>query len=146
MQSTAVELVTLVEAVYAKLSSIEDQDASAKPDAESWSQKEIIGHLIDSATNNHHRFIRAQLVDPLIFPAYQQEAWVKLNDYQTAPWDQLIQLWRSYNLLLAHLIDRIPADMGQRLCTIGGDAPVTLQFLVEDYLGHMRLHVEQLGY
>src|SRR6185295_5884016 len=88
----------------ARLSEFSEEE-SAKPLADSkWSRKEIIGHLIDSAANNHARFVRAQLGDELVFPGYDQEQWVAVQQYADEPWDQLITLWKHYNLHLSHLM------------------------------------------
>jgi hypothetical protein len=53
-------LQDLLDVVPAKLSRIKDTDFVYKPAPDKWSKKEILGHLIDSAANNHQRFIRAQ--------------------------------------------------------------------------------------
>src|SRR3954470_3626060 len=76
-----------------------------------WSPKEIIGHLIDSASNNHQRFVRAQFKDDLSFPGYEQEAWVSVQQYASEPWPQLIALWKNFNLHLAHLMSHVPEDV-----------------------------------
>ena len=73
-----------------------DETQSEQPRAEDhWSSKQIIGHLIDSATNNHARFALGQMKDDLIFPGYDQNAWVEINHYQQAAWLQLVELWRA---------------------------------------------------
>jgi hypothetical protein len=47
---------------------IDEQTFSHKPAPGKWSKKEIPGHLVDSANNNHQRFLRAQFEDvPAIF-------------------------------------------------------------------------------
>src|SRR5437764_8545226 len=70
-----------------------------------WSPKEIIGHLIDSASNNHQRFVRAQFTDDLIFAGYEQDAWVSVQQYGRESWPLLVQLWKSFNLHLAHVME-----------------------------------------
>ena len=93
-----------IEAAHSRLSAISEAQ-SAKPRAEDhWSSKQILGHLIDSAANNHARFVLGQLKDDLIFAGYDQDGWVRTNHYQEAPWSQLVELWRSYNLHLHHLM------------------------------------------
>src|SRR5881227_1607027 len=81
-----------VESAYGKLTEI-DEAQSEQPRAEDhWSAKQIIGHLLDSAANNHARFVLAQLKDDLVFPGYDQDGWVRINHYQQAPWSQLVEL------------------------------------------------------
>ena len=87
-----------------------DADASARPLATGkWSPREIVGHLIDSAANNHQRFVRGQLQDDLVFLGYAQEDWVRVQHYADAPWPDLVALWRLYNLHLARVMDLTPA-------------------------------------
>ena len=145
MEHVAAELVELTETTSQRLARIGDEEASVRPSPNEWSQKEIVGHLIDSATNNHHRYVRAQLGDELIFPAYEQEEWVSVQAHNKSSWEQLINLWRLYNLHLAHVIRQMPSDKLETTCRIGSYEPVTLGYLVEDYLVHMKQHLKQLG-
>jgi hypothetical protein len=109
-----------------------------------WSKKEILGHLIDSAANNHQRFVRAQLSKELSFPGYEQESWIRVQHYQTASWKDLISLWENYNRHIAHVISTMPADVLNNICIVGNGEPVTLLFLVEDYVRHMEHHLKQI--
>jgi hypothetical protein len=145
MERFASELVETVETVSKKLVTISEEAAASRPSSNEWSQKEIVGHLIDSASNNHHRFVRAQQEAELIFPPYAQEQWVKLQDHNGNSWRRLVALFRLYNLHLAHIIRCIPAKMHAAVCRIGSNKPATLAFLVEDYLRHLKQHVKQLG-
>lgn len=116
---------------------------------------EILGHLIDSAANNHRRFVEAQFKDDLVFPAYDQESWVAVQDYQHASWTELIALWRSYNLHLAHVVAAIPEALLVQprtdhtldriaLHPVSRDTPVSLEYLIRDYYRHLEEHLEQL--
>jgi hypothetical protein len=118
--------------------------AAAKMRPEAWSIKEIIGHLIDSAANNHQRFIRAQQADHLTFPGYDQDAWVRLQGYQERPWLELIEFWALSNRHLSQTIRRIPDSAERVTCRIGDGDAVTLRFLVEDYVAHLRHHLKQI--
>ena len=145
MESLAKELIEIVTSVASELIRMEDAQAGVKPSANEWSKKEIIGHLIDSAANNHQRFVRAQIENSLVFPPYAQETWVQRQAYHTCPWLQLLELWKAYNLHLAWIIRQTPTEALVRNCTIGDNPTVTLGFLIEDYLSHLKLHLEQLG-
>ncbi|HEV7857209.1 MAG TPA: DinB family protein [Pyrinomonadaceae bacterium] len=120
-----------------------------------WSAKEIIGHLIDSASNNHQRFVRAQFTDALVFPPYDQEAWVRAQRYNEEPWPLLVQLWESYNLHLLHVMSSIPAETRTRLRpthnlqrigwkTVSENEPVTLEYFMLDYIAHLKNHLKQI--
>src|SRR6185295_4218707 len=100
-----------IEQASLRLSSLKEEDAAIPPAAGKWSPKEVIGHLIDSAANNHQRFVRAQFGDDLVFPGYDQEAWVAVQRYNDEPWSQLIELWRQYNLHLCHVMSATPVDL-----------------------------------
>ena len=139
------ELLGIVEAASESLRRIDDSQASLRSAPGAWSKKEILGHLLDSAANNHHRFVRAQQAELLTFPAYQQEHWVSSQGYAERPWPELVDLWRLYNRHLAHVISRIPEERLAVMCAIGSDKPVSLGYLVEDYLVHLRHHLGELG-
>src|SRR5437016_11882125 len=96
---------TTIESAPPRLLQISEAQSEQPRAEEHWSAKQIIGHLIDSATNNHARFVLAQIKDDLVFPGYDQNSWVTIQHYQQAPWSQLVDLLRAYNLLLIQLID-----------------------------------------
>ncbi len=144
VQQLADKLVSEVDEVAIRLRAIGDADAAAKPRPEAWSTKEIVGHLVDSAANNQQRFVRAQQVAEFEFPGYAQDAWVQLQGYQDHPWLELIDFWVLSNRQLSKTIRRIPEGSLSIQCRIGSGDPVTLGFLVEDYLDHLRHHVKQI--
>lgn len=105
----------------------------------------MIGHLIDSASNNHQRFVRAALQTALDFPRYDQEGNVRVQEPQEADWTLLVSLWALYNRYLAHVIARLPPDKLETPCRIGSGEPVTLGFIANDYLIHLLHHLRQIG-
>jgi hypothetical protein len=109
-----------------------------------WGKKEILGHLIDSAANNHQRFVRAQLVGAFVGPGYDQEAWVPLHRYRDRPWLELVDLWVALNRHLAVVIEGVPAEKRETPCTIGDHEPLSLEWWMRDYLRHLRHHLAQL--
>ena len=142
---TAIQLRSTVEKTLLRLREVDETAARRKPAPEKWSIQEILGHLIDSAVNNHHRFIRAQEAgDVLVFPKYEQDYWVTRQGYNEACWPELIDLWRLYNHHLCHVIQSVDPDALAVECRIGPGEPVTLQFLIEDYLYHLEHHLSQI--
>jgi len=125
------------------LSKLDEATVREKPTPDRWSIAEVIGHLIDSACNNHQRFIRAQDVESLEFPKYDQNRWVANGDYDDSPWLELVELWSLYNLQLARIIARIPDDQLETPCTISPYEPCKLGFLVSDYVDHHLAKIQE---
>lgn len=149
------DLVTAVETTSARLREVSQEASARRPAPGRWSAKEIIGHLIDSASHNHQRFLRARFQEDLVFPGYEQEAWVSEQNYQEAPWDQLITLWQTMNLHLARVMANTPEAIRLRprlrhnLHEIAWKAvpahePATLDYFMRDYVGHLRHHLRQI--
>jgi hypothetical protein len=145
VETVARDLRQTIEAALPKLRAISDAAAGEPRAPGKWSRKEIIGHLIDSASNNHQRFIRAQQGGTLSFPPYDQNHWSASQHCNERRWDDLIALWHAYNAHLAHVIARIPDAHLAVPCVIESATPVTLEFLVTDYVVHLRHHLAQVG-
>jgi DinB superfamily len=120
-----------------------------------WSRKQILGHLIDSAANNHQRFVRAQSTDDLSFPGYDADEWVDAQKYTDRPWPDLIELWCAYNIHLVHVVSRIPENTLTQprnkhtldkiaFHPVDADTPTTLEYLIRDYLDHLKHHLDQI--
>jgi len=125
------------------LSAIDEQTFSFKPAPNKWSKKEILGHLIDSANNNHQRFVRARFEDkPIIY--YIQDDWNKYGYYNQIESAKIIALWTAYNRYLAELIGYIPAEALSRECRTDEDQKYTLEFLINDYVEHLEHHLKQI--
>ena len=110
-----------------------------------WTRKQIVGHLLDSAANNHQRFVRAAIDGQYARPKYAQDAWVAAHGYGDASWETLLRWWQAEHEILATVVDRVPEERLEAMCVVGDDAPVTLRFLIEDYLNHQRGHFTQLA-
>ena len=144
MKNALVEFEAIMSMALPRLLSISEVDSSIRRAPDKWSKKEILGHLIDSASNNHQRFVRAQLSSEIKLPKYEQTEWVRTQGYQNESWERLIELWKEYNLHLLHIASAIPADRLGSFCFIGDDEPVTLEYLVTDYVRHLKHHIEQI--
>ena len=130
---------------------LELSDASAnEPRAPGkWSRKETLGHLMDSALNNHQRFVRAQVPahlenGVLRLPGYAQDDWVRVGAYRTRPWTDLVQLWSLLNRQVLHVIKHAEPSSLQTPCVIGGGDPITLEAVMIDYVGHLKHHLKQI--
>ena len=143
MESIASQLENNINNYLPGLRAIDDVKASLKSSPLKWSKKQILGHLIDSAANNHQRFVRCQFEEqPLI--SYNQDKWNEAGHYQEMDTRHLTRLWLVYNLHLAKLIALIPEEKGKRKCLTAPGTAVTLEFLINDYVVHLEHHLRQL--
>ncbi len=145
MNSLSAELARVVDATEPTLRAVGEPESKQPALAGGWSRKQLLGHLIDSASNNHQRFVRAALQGELEFPAYDQEGWARIQAAEEVPWPALVAFWADYNRYLAHVIARLPADKLESRCRIGNGELVTLRFLANDYLRHLLHHLRQIG-
>ncbi len=139
----AAKLDQTLDAAAPRLRAISEESAGTKADPGHWSHKEVLGHLIDSAANNHQRFVRLQIQDTVVMPAYQQNEWVRVQKYQERSWEDLVDLWLAYNRHLAHIMWHAD-DAAARHVWKTPDAQFDLEFLIADYVSHMRRHLEQI--
>lgn len=126
------------------LRALTDEQASLPRAPGKWSAKEELGHLIDSAANNHIRFMSGALQAQFRGPGYTQDDWVRLHGYSMMPWHAIVDFWFSFNSFLTALVERIPEPQLETECFIGTNHPVTLRFLVDDYILHLQHHIDQL--
>ena len=144
MKDIARQIRSLISTVEPQLSRMNHDEMKSKPDPHKWSKKEILGHLIDSAANNHQRFVRAVNKVADRFPTYNQDEWVRIQRHDEASWPSLVALWSAYNLHLSRVIECIPKDAESSPCNIGKESPVTLEFVVKDYLRHLLHHLKDI--
>jgi hypothetical protein len=142
MKTVSENIRQMIVAAKPKLLNISPETASKKEHSDSWSKQEILGHLIDSASNNHQRFVRGAQNLAGDFPAYNPNRWVEVQAYNDMNWLDIIELFSSYNLHLCRVIDTLPQNVLHNPCHIGKEDPVTLQFVIEDYFQHLRHHLE----
>ncbi len=109
-----------------------------------WTRKQIVGHMIDSAANNRQRFVRAATEGRYAGPKYAQEAWVAAHGYAQQQWETLLAWWSTQHEILAAIVDQIREERLEARCVVGEDAPVSLRFLIEDYVAHQRWHLNQI--
>ena len=127
------------------LRAVSEEAADTPIAAGKWAPKEILGHLIDSAANNHQRFVRAEEGETLRLPGYAQDRWVDSQGYAARAWADLVDFWAAYNHHLAHVLDRVSESRRDVPCEIGGGPPVSLSFVALDYIGHLQHHLRQIA-
>src|SRR5271157_1210600 len=135
----------LLQRVPSRLERLPRNTVESKPTPSAWSPKEELGHLLDSAANNHQRIVRAQLEDNPAMPGYEQNRWVTMHGYQRRDWEELIEIWRALNRQLLAAAEAVPDSAWPRSLTVDGSEPLTLKFVFEDYVEHMLHHLQHIG-
>jgi hypothetical protein len=135
--------MSVIQQVYHLLVECSDPDKRDTAE-EGWSIKEIVGHLVDSCSNNHQRLSRYQANGNLEFPGYDQLQFVQRAHYASFDFKTLLALWFNYNQLFLHMVNHIPPQELQSTLTIGDRPVITLEALVADYFAHMEIHQEQI--
>lgn len=153
--SYVTELLDAVARAEPRLLDLDDDASARRPGPGRWSPREIVGHLIDSASNNHQRFVRAQGRDDLIFEGYAQDDWVAVQRYQDAPWRDLVALWVLFNRHLARVMAAVPEPLRTRerlrhnlhqlaWQPLPETQPATLDYFMRDYVAHLQHHLRQI--
>jgi hypothetical protein len=137
------------------LRALPDADSAKRPAPGKWSPREVIGHLVDSASNNHGRFVRAAWADDLVFTGYAQDGWVELQRYAQADWLDLVTLWATFNRHLANVMESIPGSARDRVHVkhnlrdvafgkLPSSRQATLAWFMDDYVDHLEHHLRQV--
>ena len=155
MQDYPKALRKIVGDTATEMALISAQDFDHKDPPDQWSKKEVLGHLIDSAYNNHQRFLRATTQRDFIFQGYDQDQWVLQNNYQNRPKEEVIDTWVTVNQHLAVLLEGLPKELLTQETTqhnfyqICMNRPKegetsSLAYLIWDYLFHLEHHLAQI--
>jgi len=144
MEKVSNELNSAINAFYDKYKNLKNEIASKRLAADKWTLKEIIGHLIDSASNNHQRFVRLQIVDELIFPGYGKDnsKWLEIQKYNDLNFSDIMLLWKQYNILIGNIIKVAnKTKLDNRWINSEGDKKA-LRDLMIDYVRHLKDHLQ----
>jgi hypothetical protein len=146
MKNTIDELTELIHLYSNKFNALTDSEFEYKPSPTKWSKKEVVGHLVDSAQNNLRRFIVGQYESTPPKILYEQDFWVAANGYQQAKKEEVIMLWRLSNERICSVLAQMPGANASRLCNTGREQEQlhTIQWLAEDYVKHMKHHINQV--
>lgn len=128
-----------------KLLVMDEQEVAAQPATNKWSKKEILGHLLDSAQNNHHRFYQLAMAEgPLQITSYDQNNWVKVHRYNEASWAVLVEDWKALNCRLLRLWVKMDEGLFSKPIILPSGEHKTGEFLVNDYTDHQEHHLRQI--
>jgi hypothetical protein len=122
-----------------------EEATAGRPAPGRWCAREVLGHLIDSACNNHRRFVLAHSPSTARWDGYEQDLWVSSQRYADQPWDELVALWHSYNRHLARVMEATPDAIAVREASApDGSRQLSLTFLIDDYVRHLDHHLGQI--
>jgi hypothetical protein len=143
------ELLTLINEWEPKLSQLSNKVISDRKNSQNRTIKQIIGHMIDSASNNTHRIVHLQYQpSPLVYPDYanlgNNEKWIAIQNYQEEKWDDLIQLWKYSNIHITHVIRNVNMDKLENVWITALNKNVSLKAMIIDYLRHFKLHLNEI--
>ena len=149
-------LISLVENIREELTGLDEEYVSQKGSPDQWSRKEILGHLIDSACNNHRRFVLFSNQQHLHFDGYHQEDWVNAQNYDDANWIDLVDLWYAYNVHIGRVIRQMPKSKLKEetldhnfdkiaFRRVSHGQPSSMQYFIKDYILHLQHHIDQIN-
>jgi len=138
-------LKNIIEEELLRFETVYEEDWCYKISPEKWSKKEILGHLCDSAITNIRRFVVTQYKENENI-VYDQDLWVKAQNYQNIPTQDVINLWKFLNFQIVHTVENIPDEALQRTCDTTKTNPqnFTLEFIIQDYVDHLKYHLKAI--
>ena len=144
MKDVCLELNSIIDDFFNKYKGLDNKITSTRLGVDKWTLKEIVGHLIDSASNNHQRFVRLQIVDELVFPGYGKDnsKWLEIEKYNELNFYDIISLWKQYNILIGNIIKGADESKLENYWIKSDGDKITLKDLMIDYVRHMREHVK----
>jgi hypothetical protein len=149
-QTNNQELLVLIENWETKLLALDENVIVMRRNSQNRNIKQIVGHMVDSASNNLHRIVHLQYqASPFDFPNYStfgnNDRWIAIQDYQSENWTNLVQLWKYVNLHIIHVINHVNEDKLENLWIAGKDKFISLKEMIIDYLPHIKLHISEIA-
>lgn len=132
------------------LSALPEGTISLRKNSQGRSIRQILGHMVDSATNNTHRVIHMHYQgSPVNYPDYanlgNNDRWIAIQNYQEEDWNRLIRLWVAVNQHFIHVIRQIEESKLEQQWTSALNETVNLREMVNDYPRHFKLHLNEIS-
>ncbi|HEX2945163.1 MAG TPA: DinB family protein [Clostridia bacterium] len=143
------ELIRLIDEWEPKLMRLQEDILTKRRNTQNRTIKQIVGHMIDSASNNTHRIIHLQYqASPLIFPDYaslgNNDRWIAIQNYQDEKWHDIVQLWKYSNIHIVHVINNVSIEKLDNVWISALNNAIPLKAMIIDYLRHFRLHLSEI--
>ncbi len=143
------ELRRLIDEWAPKLSQLPEDLLIKRRNSQNRTIKQIVGHMVDSASNNTHRIIHLQYqASPLVYPDYaslgNNDRWIAIQNYQDEKWQDLVHLWKCSNLHIIHVINNVDMEKLDNVWISALNNAISLKAMIIDYLRHFRLHLSEI--
>jgi len=143
------EITSITKDWESKLTALPNEILSERRNSQNRTIKQIVGHLIDSASNNTHRVVHLQYQEsPFTFPNYatfgNNDRWIAIQDYQNEDWSNMIQLWKFSLLHFCHVIRNVKTDKLNNEWISGPGKNITLETMIVDFPRHLKLHLKEI--
>lgn len=143
------ELLRLIDGWEPILLQLPEEILTKRRNSQNRTIKQIVGHMVDSASNNTHRIIHLQYqASPLIFPDYanlgNNDRWIAIQNYQQEKWEDLIQLWKYSNLHIVHVMNNVDIEKLDNIWLNALNDTISLEVMMNDYLRHFKLHLSEI--
>lgn len=143
------ELLLLIDEWTNKLNSFSEEQISISRNSQNRNIRQIVGHMVDSASNNTHRIVHLQYNKiPLEFPNYatygNNDRWIAIQNYEQEDWDNLVQIWKFSHIHYLHVIQQIDTNKLENEWLADKDVKVSLKDMVEDFPRHFKLHISEI--
>lgn len=148
-ETTCQSILQLMEEWEPRLLSLSEEMISQRTNIQNRSIRQILGHLVDSASNNTHRIVHMQYREsPMSFPNYatggNNDRWIAIQNYQMENWHDLVQLWKYSNLHLVHVIRCVNLSKLGNQWQSSDTKLISLEENIEGYLPHLALHLKEI--
>lgn len=149
LQEAGNALRSLVTEWESRLAAIDEDILNGLKNKQNRTIKQILGHLIDSASNNLHRTVHLQYQpSPLQFPDYANlganDKWIAVQNYREEDWYLLVKLWKYINLHLVHVIGCISENALGNIWISALGENISLLEMIVDYPRHLKLHLGEI--
>ncbi len=143
------ELMILVDEWETRLSGLPEDVITQRRNSQNRTIKQIVGHMIDSASNNTHRIVHLQYQkSPLRFPNYaidgNNDRWIAIQNYQDEDWENMVNMWKYSNLHIVHVIKNVDSTKLDNEWYYSEERLISLKDGIIDYLRHFKLHLDEI--